>query len=240
MVVGRGAADLSVGSDSARAAVPGPLAGRPRFSRPDKRVEAAAAATVDASALAVKGTQVGMPSKAGTEARASMGMDEETTEAQRANQRGKESSRQQRWEAAAREYTSAVNLSMLPRFQRPDWAAVYLNNRAVCYIRLQRFEEAVEDCEAALALNTDFWKAGERAGKALLMMGDFERALAHLEHAETAANTKFEETSTARRMLSHPSRELLTGPTPEPRRLMTMARRLTPPQVSRTPRSVYK
>ena len=34
-VVGRGAAGRSVGSDSARAAVPGPLAGRPRFSRPE-------------------------------------------------------------------------------------------------------------------------------------------------------------------------------------------------------------
>jgi tetratricopeptide (TPR) repeat protein len=165
----------------------------------------AAAATVDASALAVKGTQDGMPSKAGTEARASMGMDEATTEAQRtaeeAKERGNERFRQQRWEAAAREYTSAVNLSKLPRFQRPDLAAVYLHNRAACYIRLQRLEEAVEDCEAALALSTDFWKAGARAGKALLMMGDFERALAHLEHAETAANTKFDETTTARRMV---------------------------------------
>jgi len=152
-----------------------------------------------------RGTQDGMPSKAGTEARASMGMDEAMTVAQRtaeeAKERGNERFRQQRWEAAAREYTSAVNLSKLPRFQRPDLAAVYLSNRAACYIRLQRFEEAVEDCEAALALSADFWKAGARAGKALLMMGDFERALAHLEHAETAANAKFEETPTARRMV---------------------------------------
>jgi hypothetical protein len=43
VVVGRGAADLSVGSESARAAVPGPLAGRPRFSRPDARVRGAGA-----------------------------------------------------------------------------------------------------------------------------------------------------------------------------------------------------
>jgi len=43
VVVGRGAAGLSVGSDSARAAVPGPLAGRPRFSRPDTRVQEAGA-----------------------------------------------------------------------------------------------------------------------------------------------------------------------------------------------------
>jgi len=40
--------------------------------------------------------------------------------------------------------------------------------------------------------------------------------------------------------LSHPSRELLTGSIPAPRGLMTVTHRLTPPQVSRTPRSVYK
>jgi len=78
---------------------------------------------------------------------------------------------------------------------------VYLSNRAACYIRLERFEEAVEDCEAALRLNSQFWKAGARAGKALLMMGQFERALKHLEDAEVAANAKFEETPTARRMV---------------------------------------
>jgi len=94
-----------------------------------------------------------------------------------------------------------VNSSKLPRFQQPDLAAVYLNNRPACYIRLQRFEEAVEDCEAALALSTDFWKAGACAGKEFLMIGDFERSLAHLEHAETAANAKFEETPTVRRMV---------------------------------------
>jgi len=42
-VVGRGAADLSVGSESARAAVSGLLAGQPRFSRPDTRVHGARA-----------------------------------------------------------------------------------------------------------------------------------------------------------------------------------------------------
>ena len=31
----------------------------------------------------------------------------------------------------------------------------------------------VEDCEGALALNSEFWKAGARAGKALMMMGEF-------------------------------------------------------------------
>jgi hypothetical protein len=50
----------------------------------------AAAATVDASALAVKGTQDGMPSKAGTESRASMGMDEAMTVAQRTTEEAKE------------------------------------------------------------------------------------------------------------------------------------------------------
>jgi tetratricopeptide (TPR) repeat protein len=44
-------------------------------------------------------------------------------------------------------------------------------------------------------------QAGARAGKALLMMGEFERALAHLERAELAAKAKFEETPTARRMV---------------------------------------
>ena len=67
---------------------------------------------------------------------------EDPTAAEEAKERGNERFRLQRWEAAAREYTSAVNLSRLPRFQRPDLAAVYLSNRAACYIRLQRFHEA--------------------------------------------------------------------------------------------------
>ena len=117
------------------------------------------------------------------------------------------------WEAAAREYTSAVNLSKLPSFERQDLAAVYLSNRAACYIRLERFEEAVDDCEAALARNAKFWKAGARAGKALIMLGEFERALAHLEGAEHVANAKFQETPTARRMAEEVRkvRQLLEG-----------------------------
>ena len=121
--------------------------------------------------------------------------------AEEAKERGNERFRLQRWEAAAREYSSAVQLSRLPRFQRPDLAAVYLSNRAACYIRLERYEEAVEDCEAALELNSKFWKAGARAGKALMMLGEFDRALAHLERAEAEACAKFEETPTARRMV---------------------------------------
>ena len=76
-----------------------------------------------------------------------------------------------------------------------------MSNRAACYIRLERYEEAVDDCEAALELNRKFWKAGARAGKALMMMGEFDRALAHLEAAEAEACAKFEETPTARRMV---------------------------------------
>jgi tetratricopeptide (TPR) repeat protein len=188
------------GTDAAWAA-----AMRRHAERSQSGASASSSSTPRGAGETPRGMQDGVPNKPGAGGKAAAGMDEAMTVAQRtaeeAKERGNERFRLQRWEAAAREYTSAVNLSRLPRFQRPDLAAVYLSNRAACYIRLQRFEEAVEDCEAALALNSDFWKAGARAGKALLMMGEFERALAHLEHAEAAASAKFEETPTARRMV---------------------------------------
>jgi hypothetical protein len=59
VVVGRGAADLSVGSDSAGAAVPGPLADRPRFSRPDNRVEEAGAGGDEPRAMGATGDRPG-------------------------------------------------------------------------------------------------------------------------------------------------------------------------------------
>jgi hypothetical protein len=60
VVVGHGAADLSVGSDSARAAVPGPLAGQPRFSRPDTRVQRAGAGGGGPRAMGATGDRPGV------------------------------------------------------------------------------------------------------------------------------------------------------------------------------------
>ena len=59
-VVGRGAADLSVGSESARAAVSGLLAGQPRFSRPDTRVQRAGAGGGGPRAMGATGDRPGV------------------------------------------------------------------------------------------------------------------------------------------------------------------------------------
>ncbi len=66
VVVGRGAADLSVSSDSARAAVPGPFAGGPRVSRPDKRVEEAGAGGGEPRAMGATGDRPGVGTRHAT------------------------------------------------------------------------------------------------------------------------------------------------------------------------------
>ncbi len=65
------------------------------------------------------------------------------------------------------------------------------------------------------------------------------RNAAPLTTHETEKNT-LTDVSLTPMCLSHPSRELLTGPTPGLRGLITVTHHLTPPQISRTPRSVYK
>ena len=105
------------GTDAAWAA-----AMRRHAERSQSGASASSSSTPRGAGETPRGMQDGVPNKAGAGGKAAAGMDEAMTVAQRtaeeAKERGNERFRLQRWEAAAREYTSAVNLSRLPQIGR--------------------------------------------------------------------------------------------------------------------------
>lgn len=71
-------------------------------------------------------------------------------------------------------FTQPVQVSILPLFNLLDLErteGVY-TNRAVAYIKLQKFKEALHDCEQALVINPKFAKAHVRAYNCYLQTGD--------------------------------------------------------------------
>jgi hypothetical protein len=81
-----------------------------------------------------------------------------------------ELTRTQKYEEACDAYTKALGL-------RSKNAHELLANRAGLKLKLQNFESAKMDCEAALALQPSFAKAHTRLGLALACMGDDEGAV---------------------------------------------------------------
>ena len=71
-------------------------------------------------------------------------------------------------------YSSAIRLA--PDTQDAKQRAVYYTNRAAAEIEMQRYKEAVEDCEAAERLDGTFLKAKVRGAKALLKAGNLDDA----------------------------------------------------------------
>ena len=49
-------------------------------------------------------------------------------------------------------------------------------NRAMAYIKLRKYKEALLDCEQALYLNPSFAKAHTRAYQCYLVVGDLQKA----------------------------------------------------------------
>lgn len=73
-------------------------------------------------------------------------------------------------------YTEAINTLK-------DNTVIY-TNRAQVYILLQRYQEAIEDCEWSLRVNEKFIKAYIHKGRALTYLKKFDEALAEFERAK--------------------------------------------------------
>jgi len=66
-------------------------------------------------------------------------------------------------------------------------AATYRANRAACWLKLERYEDAVKDCDAALAIDATYVKAYARRATAREALGDVEGALEDWEQTATLA-----------------------------------------------------
>ena len=76
----------------------------------------------------------------------------------------------------AKDYAAAILCYSTAIAKEPS-VATYRLKRAVTYIKMQQYAEAVEDCDAAIALDADLAKAYFRKGKALLAQGKPEEAV---------------------------------------------------------------
>jgi len=103
-----------------------------------------------------------------------------------------------KFEEAIDEYTKAINTAKSPEqslvfgtsefnfmpykssfYALPVDFALY-NNRALCYLRLKKYEEAIEDCTEALKLKQDSEKALWRRSSAYQELKDYDMALKDL------------------------------------------------------------
>ena len=73
-----------------------------------------------------------------------------------------------KYEEAEQCYSQAIELNMS---SRPLWT-----NRAICRNAMQKYEEAIADCDSALSINPKCTKTIYHKGKALLELGRFEEA----------------------------------------------------------------
>jgi len=121
-----------------------------------------------------------------------------------------------KFEEAIDEYTKAINTAKSPEqslvfgtsefnfmpykssfYALPVDFSLY-NNRALCYLRLKKYEEAIEDCTEALKLKQDSEKALWRRSSAYQELKDYNMALKDLhklkkliENEEKNKNTKY-------------------------------------------------
>ena len=102
----------------------------------------------------------------------------ELTPAEAAKEEGNVVFKRGDWEAAARHYSTAIELE-------PQWVPA-LNNRAMTLLRLERWAQALADCETVLALQPANVKALLRAAAAEKELGRRAEARARLEAALAA------------------------------------------------------
>ena len=94
--------------------------------------------------------------------------------AEEAKARGNEFFRAGEFVKAIDAYSSAIRYA--PEDQDVKQRVVYYTNRAAAELEMQRYKEAVDDCEAAEKLDGTFLKARVRGAKALLKLGRLDDA----------------------------------------------------------------
>lgn len=65
--------------------------------------------------------------------------------------------------------------------------AAYVTNRALCALKLQQWQAAIDDCRRALELDPQSVKAHFYMGQAMSEQGQFDEALVHLKRADELA-----------------------------------------------------
>jgi stress-induced-phosphoprotein 1 len=74
---------------------------------------------------------------------------------------------------AISQYTRAINFD--------DTNHIYFSNRATCYLKIKRYNEARKDAERCISILPTFLKGYLRLGTALFYLGQYEEAVQHLE-----------------------------------------------------------
>jgi tetratricopeptide (TPR) repeat protein len=92
---------------------------------------------------------------------------------------GNEAFKNEDYEAAAAAYTKAIQ--MCPRACERELGAVCYGNRAACYVKLNRNEEAADDCTRALDLHASYLKVRIRRAQVYESLEKFEEALKDYE-----------------------------------------------------------
>lgn len=54
---------------------------------------------------------------------------------------------------------------------------IYYGNRAICFLRTEKYESCIKDCDKAIALDATWHKAYNRKGSALLKLGKIDEAV---------------------------------------------------------------
>ncbi|XP_043837951.1 small glutamine-rich tetratricopeptide repeat-containing protein alpha-like [Dromiciops gliroides] len=101
--------------------------------------------------------------------------DEATTEAERLKTEGNEQMKIENFEAAVSFYGKAIELNPAN--------AVYFCNRAAAYSKLGNFAGAVEDCERAISIDSNYSKAYGRMGLALSSLKKHKEAVLYYKKA---------------------------------------------------------
>ncbi|CAJ0625685.1 16387_t:CDS:1 [Entrophospora sp. SA101] len=100
---------------------------------------------------------------------------EESRSAEHHKNKGNNFFKRNDYDNAIREYTAAIK-------QNPR-NPVYYTNRALCYLKLKKYDNVILDCETALEKDANSVKGHYMLGQALTEKKDFELAIVHLRKA---------------------------------------------------------
>ncbi|GLV34628.1 STIP1 homology and U-box containing protein 1 [Carabus blaptoides fortunei] len=85
-----------------------------------------------------------------------------------------------------RKYEDAINCYTKAIIKNPD-IALYFTNRALCHLKLSRWDQACTDCRRALDMDSSSVKGHFFLGQALLEMECYDESIKHLQRASDLA-----------------------------------------------------
>ncbi|XP_070500469.1 E3 ubiquitin-protein ligase CHIP [Chironomus tepperi] len=84
---------------------------------------------------------------------------------------------------AARKYDDAISCYNKAIIKNPN-NPTYFTNRALCYIKLKRYEASCQDCRRALDMDNNLIKGHFFLGLSLMELDAFDEAIKHLQRAQ--------------------------------------------------------